>query len=173
MPDRTTSQRESASPIDVRAYRQALGQFPTGVCIASAPGCGDHPEPFAITVSSFVSVSLQPPLIAWCLQHGSSTFDLWAQSDHFALSVLAADQGALCDRYALRGNQAMPADLTHRTSPAGNPWIVDAVANFDATVVARHVAGDHDIIIAEVSGFRTDPERPALLYHQGTTRGAT
>ncbi|MEO1581015.1 MAG: flavin reductase family protein [Pseudomonadota bacterium] len=169
MPESTRKPREE----DAAAYRCALGQFPTGVCIVSSPGCVEHPAPFAITVSSFVSVSLEPRLISWCIQHGSSSYSLWMASQNFSVSVLAADQAALCEHYARKGRHAIADDDRFQTTLAGNPAVRDACATFDARNVATHEAGDHTIIVAEVVDFDAAPDRPALIYHQGVTRAST
>ncbi|MEL7310070.1 MAG: flavin reductase family protein [Pseudomonadota bacterium] len=169
MPDSTV--KPHAAPAE--AYRCALGQFPTGVCLVSARGLDADPDPFAITVSSFVSVSLEPPLVSWCLQHDSSSFPLWAATERFAISVLTAHQQHLCDHFAQRGNHII-GDLPHFvTSPEGNPWVRNACANFDAEVSARFDAGDHEIIVAKVCHFESNPDRSPLIYHQGRVRASS
>ncbi|MEL6300826.1 MAG: flavin reductase family protein [Pseudomonadota bacterium] len=169
MPESTRKPREE----DAAAYRCALGQFPTGVCIVSSRGCVEHSNPFAITVSSFVSVSLEPRLISWCIQHRSTSYSLWMASRDFSVSVLAADQAALCEDYARKGQHAIADDDRFETTVSGNPAVRDACATFDARTVATHDAGDHTIIVAEVVDFAATPDRPALIYHQGATRAST
>lgn len=158
---------------DAADYRCALSQFPTGVCLVSAADCELHERPFAITVNSFASVSLQPPLVSWCIQHGSSSYALWNQTTQFAISVLNQDQSDLCDYFARRGQHPIANAEAFERSPNGQPWVRGACANFDATVVARHTAGDHDVIIAEVTAFTSDATRSPLLYHQGRVHAPT
>ena len=92
-------------PIDTGALRRLLGQFATGVCVVSAR----DPEgvPFGITVNSFVSVSLEPPLIAWSVQNSATLFDLWTQANAFAVSILAEDQADVAERYAASGHRQL------------------------------------------------------------------
>jgi flavin reductase (DIM6/NTAB) family NADH-FMN oxidoreductase RutF len=160
-------------PEDAAAYRCALSQFPTGVCIVSAAGCVDHPTPFAITVNSFVSVSLEPRLISWCIQYGSTSYHLWAQITDFAVSVLAHDQAHLCERYAQRDNHTIGDAPEFEQVTGSSPTVRDACATFETRIVGRHAAGDHQIIIAEVLAFSADPERAPLVYHQGAIRASS
>ncbi|MEO0363851.1 MAG: flavin reductase family protein [Pseudomonadota bacterium] len=169
MPDSTAKSQVNLA----EAYRSALGQFPTGVCLVSARGVAPDPAPFAITVSSFVSVSLEPPLVSWCLQHDSSSFPLWAKTEQFAISVLAGSQQHLCDHFAQRGNHLIGDLAFFDTSPNGNPWVREASANFDVDVAARHDAGDHEIIVGTVRHFASNSDRSPLIYHQGRVRAST
>ncbi|MEM7612113.1 MAG: flavin reductase family protein [Pseudomonadota bacterium] len=151
--------------------RRALGQFATGVCIVSAPPIADEADPFAITVSSFASVSLTPPMILWCVQKLSTTYQLWMDSPQFGVSVLNANQRDLCDRYAVRGNHAMHEPSDYRLSARGTPLIPDAVATFDCQVNAIHDAGDHSLILADVLAFDADESTAPLIYVRGGIHG--
>ena len=167
MPDTTAQTAAEAPVVDTFAFRSALGQFATGVCIVSAPAMGEQPVPFAITVNSFASVSLTPPMILWCVQKASTTYPLWMAARQFGVSVLNDKQGALCERYAIRGNHAMPLDGSHTTSPLGTPLINDAVATFDCRVHRIVDAGDHSLILADVLAFDSDDARDPLIYVRG------
>lgn len=150
---------------DTRALRDAFGCFATGVCIASGRFPGG--EAFGITVNSFASVSLDPPLILWCIQKGSTTYQLWLDTPDFAISVLNEDQEAICRRFALRGEHAVRHPGEFSRSRAGNPVIEDAVAVFDCVTEAIHDAGDHAIIVARVTDYRTRPGARPLLFFGG------
>lgn len=171
MPDTTAQTATEAPVVDTFAFRTALGQFATGVCIVSAPATGDQPVPFAITVNSFASVSLTPPMILWCVQKNSTTYPLWMSAAQFGVSVLSNDQGALCERYAIRGNHAMPLDGSYAMSPLGTPLINGAVATFDCRVNGIHDAGDHSLILADVLAFDSDNSKPPLIYVRGDILG--
>ena len=88
---------ETPDAFDIAAYRQALGGFATGVCVVTA-----HTDegPFGITVNSFTSVSLRPPLILWCLDRASWRHDAFATADRFAVHVLPVEDREMSDRFA-------------------------------------------------------------------------
>ncbi|MEO0575334.1 MAG: flavin reductase family protein [Pseudomonadota bacterium] len=162
-----------AVSIDPRDLRTALSQFATGVCIVAANGVAQHPAPFAITVNSFASVSLAPPLVLWSVQKSSTTYPYWLETDTFGISVLNAGQAALCERYAIRDNHTMPTDETYALSAAGNPLITDAIATFDCSVDALHDAGDHTIIVARVDALVHDVTQEPLIYFRGDVRASS
>lgn len=173
MPDSSAQPATDAPAADSLALRTALGQFATGVCIVASPPVAGEAHPFAITVNSFASVSLHPPMVLWSVQKASTTYDLWLETRQFGISVLNAAQGELCERYATRGNHAMVRDGDYRLSPSGSPLIPDAVATFDCRVNAMHDAGDHKIIVADVLDFGHDASREPLIYVRGGFHGST
>lgn len=163
---------EIAPPRDeTRPLRRAFSQFATGVCIVSAPPVADQRLPFAITVNSFASVSLQPPMILWSVQKDSTSYDLWMATGQFAVSVLHAGQAALCEHYAIRGNHPIRSDDEFRQSRYGNPLVIDALATFDCTVHAIHEAGDHQLILANVVDYDSDDAKAPLTYLRGQILG--
>ena len=98
-PDRDTGSAVSADPaIDSDAFRATLGCFATGVTIVTARGPDDRPV--GLTVTSFNSVSLDPPLILWSLKRASPNFAVFAEAEGFAVNILAADQTRLARRFA-------------------------------------------------------------------------
>jgi flavin reductase (DIM6/NTAB) family NADH-FMN oxidoreductase RutF len=150
---------------DTRALRDAFGRFATGVCIASAR----MPDgtAFGITVNSFASVSLDPPLVLWCIQKDSTTYPLWLETRDFAMSVLNDRQEPICRRFALRGEHAARTADEFIESRCGNPVVRDAVAVFDCVTEAKHDAGDHAIIVARVTDYTTRADLKPLLFFGG------
>ena len=139
-----------ASSIDPTAFRELVGQFATGVCVVSAHAHGD--ELAGITVNSFVSVSLDPLLIAWSVQNGSSQFDLWTKTDLFAVSILADNHEAVARRYASRGSSALdPNDFS--LSKVGLPVINGALGHLECQLWSLYPAGDHTMVFGEVIGI--------------------
>lgn len=173
MPDSSAQPAPDASATDTLALRTALGQFATGVCIVASPPVAGEAHPFAITVNSFASVSLDPPMVLWSVQKESTTYDLWLETRQFGISVLSDTQGALCDRYATPGNHAMAHETDYRLSPNGSPLIAGAVATFDCRVNTIHDAGDHKIIVADVLAFEHDASPEPLIYVRGNFHGST
>ena len=88
------------STIEPQDFRRVLGQFLTGVAVISAM---DGEEPVGLTVGSFFSVSLDPPLVGFCAAHSSKTWPVIRRSGRFCVNVLAADQEGVCRSFARTG----------------------------------------------------------------------
>ena len=146
---------------DSIAYRRALGGFATGVCVVTA-----HTEegPFGITVNSFTSVSLRPPLILWCLDRNSDRHDAFATADRFAVHMLPVEDRDMSDRFAW-GVCKLSSDEFDSSSPEP-PRLKNALTRLDCIATDRIVMGDHLTIVASVQGFETRPGA-ALTYYRG------
>lgn len=173
MPDTSAQPATDAPAVDPFTLRKALGQFATGVCIVASPPVGGERHPFAITVNSFASVSLQPPIVLWSVQKDSTTYDLWRETQQFGISVLASDQAELCEFYAVRGNHPMRDASSYTLSANGAPLVPGAVATFDCRVRAVHDAGDHTLILANVLACAHDAAREPLIYVRGGFHGSS
>lgn len=149
-----------------RALRDVFGQFATGVCLFSAKSVGEQTEPFAITVNSFTSLSLEPPLILWCLQKGATTTKFWLESPKFSVNILSADQQTLCRQYAIRGNQTLEREH-YEFAESGNPHIVGATAHLDCRLQATHEAGDHYIMVAAIEHYELHRDKQPMVYLHG------
>ena len=150
--------------IDTGDFRQALGQFATGVCLVTV----DDPElgPLATTVNSFSSVSLDPPLVLWSIQNSSDHLAVYTECQHFGISLLSSEQGALSSQYAQRrGHSAQAEHFT--TGPQGEPKLIDALAHFTCAAYAVHPGGDHQIIVGEVLQFESREAAPLIFYSGG------
>lgn len=153
--------RAAPDAFDVTAYRRALGGFATGVCVVTAhTGEG----PFGITVNSFTSVSLRPPLILWCLDRKSDRHDAFASADRFAVHMLPVEDQEMSDRFAW-GVCRLSAEEFDSTS-AEPPRLRNALTRLDCTVHDRIVMGDHLTIVGAVSAWETRPG-DALTYYRG------
>lgn len=149
---------------DPRDFRNALGQFATGVCVITANPDGF--EPFGMTVNSFASVSLTPPLVLWSLQNDSECFPAFAAADRFAVNVLTSEQKALSSQYARKGEHSLPADQ-YRIGKSGCPVLRQALVSFECRVWARYPGGDHVILVGEVLQMNTNSNGKPLLFHAG------
>jgi flavin reductase (DIM6/NTAB) family NADH-FMN oxidoreductase RutF len=150
--------------MDIGDFRQALGRFATGVCLVTV----DDSElgPLATTVNSFSSVSLDPPLVLWSIQNSSDHLAVYTQCQHFGISVLSSEQGALSGQYAQRGGHSVQADH-FTTGPQGEPKLIDALAHFTCAAYAVHPGGDHQIIVGEVLQFESRNAAPLIFYNGG------
>jgi 3-hydroxy-9,10-secoandrosta-1,3,5(10)-triene-9,17-dione monooxygenase reductase component len=152
--------------IDARAFRDALGQFATGVAIVTA--CGEGGERVGGTVSSFNSVSLDPPLVLWSLDKNARSRAAFESSTHFAVHVLTLEQRELAQLFARRGADKF-AGLQCREGLGGVPLLEQCAACFECETRHRYDGGDHIIFVGEVLQFERQSGSP-LLFHGGTFR---
>lgn len=153
----------SESGFDQRELRSALGRFATGVTVVTAKA--DDGAYVGVTVSSFNSVSLDPPLVLWSLDRRSGTLPAFEAATHFAVSVLGADQIELSNTFASR--DAGKFDGVECVEGAGGaPLIPGRLATFVCRNSHRYDGGDHVIFVGEVEAFDRR-EGAALLFHDG------
>ncbi len=139
------SETEHASVEDARALRQALGRFATGVTVVTA---GTETGPLGITVNSFASVSLDPPLVLWSPAKASSRFAPFAGAQRFAIHVVGDEQADLANAFVRQGDAF--GDLDWWRHDDGTPLIEGCLARFHCATDAVHDAGDHAIVVGRV-----------------------
>ncbi len=149
--------------IDQRDFRDALGHFATGVTIVTTV-TGDG-APVGLTVNSFNSVSLDPPLVLWSLARSSRNLRVFTAAEHFAVNVLAADQADLAQRFAGRDEDKF-AGVHWVPGAGGMPLIAGCAARFQCRVSFRYEGGDHLIFVGEVVAL-DQSGKPALVFHRG------
>ena len=150
---------------DKRTFRNALGHFATGVAVITARL--DEKAPIGITVNSFSSVSLEPPLILWSLDNKSDTLPVFNAVKSFTVNILRESHQDVSHRLSQPGDHALDG-LALRTGHNGCPVLEEALAHFECDVYARHEAGDHIIILGQVTHFEYCEDGGPLLYHRGT-----
>jgi len=152
------------SDLDPRAFRNTLGQFCTGVVIAT--GCVDG-EPAGFAAQSFSSVSLDPPLILLCPAKTSSSWPKLRAAGSFCINILAADQKPVCDVFAQSGIDKFAA-LPWRQGVTGAPILDGVLAYVDCDLEAEHDAGDHTIVLGRVRDAKIlDAHGLPLLFLRG------
>jgi 3-hydroxy-9,10-secoandrosta-1,3,5(10)-triene-9,17-dione monooxygenase reductase component len=156
----------TSDDIDPRAFRDALGTFATGVTVVTTR----LPDGLCtgLTVSSFNSVSLRPPLIVWSLSLNSPSVAAFRDCAYYAVNVLAEDQVELSRRFALP-KIAKFADQPFTLGPHGSPLLPDCCAHFECRNELRHDGGDHIMLIGRVESFERS-DRPPLIFHGGMYR---
>lgn len=154
-----------------REFRQALGTFATGVTIITSRDA--EGQPVGLTVSSFNSVSLNPPLVLWSLAYRAHSIHTFQQCAHYVIHVLAADQLPLAQRFATKGIDRF-AGLALETSSRGLPVLSGCLAWFECSNRSQYPEGDHVVLIGEVEHcHRAHPSSPPLLYHGGELHSRT
>jgi flavin reductase (DIM6/NTAB) family NADH-FMN oxidoreductase RutF len=152
-----------SSGFDSRALRDALGCFPTGVAVVTASG--DGRAPIGITVNSFTSVSLDPPLVLWCLHRKSDRFEALRGAKHYTISLLGTAHEAVSARLAKQGAHSLEGiDLLE--TKLGPPALADALAVFECESEAVYEGGDHVILVGRVIRFaRREAGAPLVFFH--------
>ena len=149
-----------------RRFRNALGMFATGITVVTTRTPAG--EPIGLTVNSFNSVSLEPPLIVWSLANDLPSRPLFEGCEYYAINVLAEDQMDLSQRFASRNGEKF-AGLEIDAGQGGVPLLKGCCARFVCRNTVRHDGGDHIVFISEVVDFDRE-ERLPLLYFGGAYR---
>lgn len=147
-----------------RHFRDVLGHFPTGVCIVTA--IDRDGEPVGMTVGSFASVSLDPPLVAFFPDRNSTTFPRIREAASYCVNVLAAAQEPVCRIFATRGIDKFAA-VDWRPAPSGAPILEGVVAWIDCEPESITEAGDHYVFMGRVRALEVENPTLPLLFFQG------
>jgi flavin reductase (DIM6/NTAB) family NADH-FMN oxidoreductase RutF len=153
--------------VDDDVFRSVFRRHAAGVAVVTA--AGDRPVGFAAT--SVISVSLRPRLISFTVDLGSSSWPTLSAAGHVGVHVLGRHQAELAARFATSGADRFAAPTRWRLGPHAVPILDDVVAWLVCRVSARIPAGDHAIVLAEVTTAGYDRDGPPLLYHDGHYTG--
>ena len=153
--------------INERDFRNSLSRFATGVAIISALDAANRP--CAMTVSSFTSVSLDPPLVLYCLGKSAFHFGVFAEAQSFAINVLSADQKSFSDRFAREAEDHL-TDLSTTKLLTGSPILPGCLAALDCKTETHHDAGDHLIVIGRVQAIDGGVNGEPLIYFESGYR---
>ena len=149
---------------DPKLFRKTLGHYPTGVSIIAAR----HPDGTAtgMTVGTFSSVSLNPPLIGFLPSRDSASWPQIERVGRFCANILSSRQGDLCRRFSSRVEDKF-AGIDYRLSPGGQPVLPGALAWIDCKLLAVHEAGDHYFVLGEVQAHDAADTSPPLVFFRG------
>ena len=132
---------------DDRGLRNAFGQYPTGVAIiTTVTGAGER---LGMTISSFGSLSLDPPLILFSIYRRANSFSAWQQAKAYAVNILHEAQEELSNRFATAKGEKW-AGLTTRAGKTGVPLLPNAVVTLECEPYGRYDGGDHEIFVGRV-----------------------
>ena len=150
---------------DPRDFRSALGCFATGVCLVTTLGPEGKPE--GLTINSFSSVSLDPPMILWSLARSASSAPVFRDAEYFAVNILAKGDAALSTHFSKSAEDKFAA-FADRFSPGlgDSPVLKGAVATFECHSRHRYYGGDHIILIGNVERYAWS-EQPPLIFGSG------
>ena len=143
-------------------FRKAMGNYPTGVAIVTTTD--ENGEPVGLTVNSFASVSLDPLLVLWSIDHGVSSLKSFTEGKGYAVHILADDQTDLCRIFSSKDVDRF-ASCQWEMSENNLPIIKDSLAVFECRLFNPVEAGDHTILIGEVIDIQVN-DRDPMLYHR-------
>lgn len=149
--------------IDPRQLRAAFGQFATGVTVVTTKA--QDGQLVGLTVNSFSSLSLNPPLVLWSLVKHSPNLQVFCDAPYFAVNVLSVHQDGVARQFATPVKNKF-IGIESELSEQGVPLLAEAVAHFECSLAHVYEGGDHMIFVGKVENFRTFDNRP-LLFHGG------
>lgn len=154
-----------SSTIDPSQFRAVLGHAPTSVVVVTGHDAAGAPH--GITIGSFVSVSLDPPLVGFFPGTSSRSWAAIRESGSFCVNVLTGSQEELCWRFAKEGDDRF-AGVAHSTSGAGNPVLDGCVATIECSVESEHEVGDHLFVVGHVSSLSHAADaHDAMVFFRG------
>jgi flavin reductase (DIM6/NTAB) family NADH-FMN oxidoreductase RutF len=149
------------------AFRQAMGRFATGVTVVTARDPAG--APIGVTVNSFSSLSLDPPLVLFCLDRLATSFADFAHARHFAVNVLGEGQRAVSEAFANRRDDIWDGLAYHRWT-SGSPILAGCLANIECARDRAHDGGDHVILVGRVLRVACAEADLPLIYYRGRYR---
>jgi flavin reductase (DIM6/NTAB) family NADH-FMN oxidoreductase RutF len=153
---------DSALPkVDAEIFRQALARHPAGVVIVTLAG------PAGLTVTSFSSASLDPPLVSFYIGHGSSNWPAVRTAGHFAVNLMDHGQEAVAARFARKGADRFGPGTRWCPGPEDLPLLAGATTHLICATHAILTVGDHELVVGRVEHAVIGSGEPPLLHHQG------
>ncbi|CAA7622303.1 flavin reductase family protein [Magnetospirillum sp. SS-4] len=153
-------------PLDSRSFRKALGCFASGVTVVTAvnPATG---EPVGVTVSAFSSLSLEPPLVLFCLGNATLSLDAFRTAGHFAVNILSESQRDLSIRFASRTEDKWKG-VAWESWDSGAPILANCLTSLECSTVQTMDGGDHVIFVGRVERMRHQEGGSPLIYFRGS-----
>jgi flavin reductase (DIM6/NTAB) family NADH-FMN oxidoreductase RutF len=152
--------------VDEGRFKLAMSHFGSGVTIVTTQHEG---RPFGMTVASFASLSLRPPLVLVCIEKSVKTHDAIAAAGKFGVNILEHGQSELSNRFASRIEDKF-AGVETRPGNLDVPLLVNALTSIECSVYAQHPGGDHTIYVGEVQHIHTTEGIPLIYYRSGYHR---
>lgn len=149
--------------MDVAELRRMLTRWTTGVCVITTVA----PDGFLLgkAANSFHSVSLEPPLVSWCLDVGSTRYQDWLDAPGYVVHILSEEQLNLVGRFARKGGDKFEG-LAWTPGPGGMPLLEDAALRIVCRAWRQYEAGDHTYLVGEIITIEDQPHHP-LIFHGG------
>ena len=154
---------DTPTTTDARAFRQSLGTFPTGICLVTTVTPAGKRE--GMTINSFASVSLDPPLVLWSIRDDARSADAFVSAKYFAISVLAAGQRELAVHFSRPAPDKFNGwESEFDAGLGGCPRLRGSAATFECSTYSRHQEGDHTILLGQVEQHERTGLHPLVLH---------
>lgn len=151
--------------INPALFRSVLGHAPTSVVVVT--GCDASGVPFGITIGSFVSVSLDPPLVGFLPGTSSRSWNAISESGHFCVNILSGSQEELCWKFAKEGDDKFEG-ITWEKSTHGNPVLAGVVGVIECTIQSQQEVGDHFFVVGRVIEMsHAENVQNAMVFFRG------
>ena len=157
----------SNTSIDPAAFRQVLGNYPTGV--AAITTIDADGAPVVLVVGTFSSVSLDPPLVGFMPTKTSVAWQMIEKTGKFAVNIFGSDQVALCGQLAGKGDKF--ASVAYTTTERGLPLLDGVIATIECTIAGVLDAGDHQFVLGAVQGLAVQREGDPMVFFKGKYGG--
>lgn len=167
LPGRSLTKNDLRLPdmsFDAKEFRNALGCFATGITVITSRAADN--EALGVTVNSFSSVSLDPPLVLFSLAHVGGHCSEFRAAGKFAVNVLTPEQRHLSDRFSITREHRFDG-VDFEIGENGCPVFSDSLAVFECETFAIHDGGDHAVFVCRVTHVRMGQDEKALLFHKG------
>jgi flavin reductase (DIM6/NTAB) family NADH-FMN oxidoreductase RutF len=151
-------------PIDDAQFKAAMSHFASGVTVVTTELDG---TPYGMTVASFASLSLHPPLVLICIEKSVKSHDAIAAAKKFGVSILAHEQAEISGRFATKKIEDKFAGVAVRRGELGLPLIEGAITTLECRVHDQLPGGDHSIFVGEVIEAGTSDGAPLVYYGSG------
>lgn len=149
-----------------RDFRNCLGTFATGVTVATTL---DGEKPCGVTINSFSSLSLKPPLVLFCLAKDAYYYQAFTKAKYFGVNILSESQQFISESFARSAGQPWD-EVTFTSAKNGSPYFSGAHGFMECELHAVHDGGDHSIIVGKVLHVEHDETCYPLLYYRGGYR---
>ena len=150
------------SALEADAFRNTLSKFATGVCVVTAAG---QDGPIGITINSFASVSMDPPLVLWSIKKDGGRRAAFEVAEFCAIHILHEGQSDLCKSFVKDAGAFEPGRYTIDAN--GVPVLTDVLARLDCKLNKTVDGGDHVIFLLEVQSVTNDAGRPLVFFDSG------
>jgi flavin reductase (DIM6/NTAB) family NADH-FMN oxidoreductase RutF len=161
----TTPAPETVTTFDERELRRSLGSFPTGVCIVTTMGPNGKRE--GMTINSFSSLSLTPPLILWSVRNSARSAATFLSAPHFIINVLSKDQKDIAQHFAHPAADKFDAyESMFDEGLGGCPRLTASVSIFECDLHSIIEQGDHCVLIGRIQHLTSNDVSP-LIFHAG------
>ena len=150
--------------LDNRLFRDSMGRFATGITVMTTRG--EDIAPMGMTVNSFSSLSLEPPLVMWSIQCQSECLAAFDRAPGFTANILDSEQESVSRRFARQGDHSLDP-LEYRIGRSGQPVLRGCLASFECQLWRCYEGGDHIIFIGRVVEMDVRPTGKPLLFYSG------